>query len=87
MLMVTDSAFTVFEAAFVFVPTALALAGAAAFAGVPFGADGALCPTAIKLHISMSHAGRTIFFLLTSENSFQQTIRKTCQTGQSATVL
>src|SRR5258707_12488365 len=64
MLMVTDSAFTVFEAAFVLVPAASALAGAAAFAGVTFGADGALCPTAIKLHISMSHPERTIFFIL-----------------------
>src|SRR5258708_40364225 len=76
MLMVTDSAFTVFEAAFVLVPTAAALAGAAAFAGVTFGADGALCPTAIKLHISKRNAERTIFFILASENSFQQAFPK-----------
>src|SRR5258708_6808063 len=87
MLVVRDVGFTVFEAAFVWVPTAAALAGAAAFAGVTFGADGALCPTAIKLHISMSHPGRTIFFLLASENSFQQAFPKNMPDGQSATGL
>src|SRR5712671_8107877 len=88
MLMVTDSALTVFEAAFILVPTAAALAGAAAFAGVTYGADGALCPTAIKLHITISkrNAERTIFFILASENSFNRHFRK-MPDGQSATGL
>jgi hypothetical protein len=64
MLMVTDSALTDLAVAFVLVPASAVLAGAAAFGGATFGEDGALCPTAIKLHISMTHPGRTIFFLL-----------------------
>src|ERR1700675_3954174 len=59
MLMVTDSAFTVFEAELDF--AVATLAGSAASVGAALWVDGRLCAPAIRLHASTNHPRRLIF--------------------------